>query len=170
MATAASNSDSRILQVSEVEVKTKRIPEVNVRQPAFYEPKSSDSACSTGGKTCSSGGEGSSEVGLLRARNHPCHVVAPSTGDKDGDLLPVIMINDSDKNMKIKMGLKKDVRMRKAMKKFASRFDADYKKLSFVLEKTETNVQFTLTGNELVEDVKGGCIKVLGVTSDHRKI
>ena len=123
-AASASNSDSRILQVSEVEVVTKKICNAN------------------NGKSC---------------------------GDREDDLLPVIMINDMDKNIKIKMGLKKDVKIKKAMKKFANRFNADYKKLSFVLEKTETNAEFTLTGNELVEDVKGDCIKVLGIISDHEK-
>ena len=164
---AASNSDSRILQAYKEEVKTLKNTDNNVHTPDYKELQRSGSNCSNGGNRCSNG-EGSFKDGAVRDIKLP----APPPGadkDDDDDLLPVIMISDFDKNIRIKMGLKKDVKVKKAMKKFASRFNADYKKLSFVFEKTETNIEFTLTGNELVDDMKGGCIKVIGIISDHRK-
>ena len=164
---AISNSDLRISRAREVEVKTLKNTDVNIH-PINNELQSSGSNCRNGEKSSSSG-EGSSKVGAVRDKKLPCHVVAPHSGDKDDDLLPVTMISDHDKNISIKIGLRKDVKMKKAMKKFASRFDTDYKQLSFVGKKTETNIEFTLTGNELVEDMKGGSVKVLGIISDHRK-
>ena len=58
----------------------------------------------------------------------------------------------------ITLGLQKDFKIKKAMRKFGTRYDVDHKKLRFVLERTRTE----LTGNEIAGNMKETNIKVYG--------
>ena len=54
------------------------------------------------------------------------------------------------------MGLEKDAKMKKAMRKFGSRFKVDYKSLKFFSGSTE------LTGREVAGDLNGSEVIVIG--------
>jgi hypothetical protein len=51
------------------------------------------------------------------------------------------------RGVSLKMGLEKDAKIKKAMKKFGKRFNVEYKSLKFFLGNTE------LSGGELVKDL-----------------
>ena len=73
-----------------------------------------------------------------------------------GDLVSLNMTSVTVKGVTLKMGLEKDAKVKKAMKKFGKRFKVEYKSLKFFLGNTE------LSGGELVKDLVGSDVLVFG--------
>merc|ERR1719233_2862019 len=72
------------------------------------------------------------------------------------NLVPVTMISSS--KGRLKLGLQKDVRFKKAMAKFGTRYSIDYKQLRFVMESSGEE----LTGKETVGDMRETNVMVYG--------
>ena len=66
------------------------------------------------------------------------------------------MTSDTVKGVSVKLGLEKDAKMKKAMRKFGTMFKVDYKSLKFFFEDNE------LTGKEAVGDMNGSKVMVHG--------
>ena len=73
-----------------------------------------------------------------------------------GDLVSLNMTSVTVKGVTLKMGLEKDAKVKKAMKKFGKRFNVEYKSLKFFLGNIE------LCGGELVKDLVGSDVLVFG--------
>ena len=75
------------------------------------------------------------------------------------NMVPVTMVcNTKGKKITLKMGLQKDLKIKKAMRRFATKYNADYKCLKFELESSKTE----LTGDELVGNLEETDIIVYG--------
>merc|ERR1719318_766056 len=73
-----------------------------------------------------------------------------------GDLVSLIMSSVTVKGVSLKIGLEKDAKVKKAMKKFGKRFNVEYKSLKFFQGNTE------LSGGEVVKDLDGSGVLVFG--------
>jgi len=100
-------------------------------------------------------------VGVSGPPQSTVKVVRNSTPDPmcnkvSSKLVSVTLTSDTVKGVSLKMGLKEDAKMKKAMRKFGNRFKVDYKSLKFFQGSTE------LTGREVVADVNGSEVIVIG--------
>jgi len=77
-------------------------------------------------------------------------------------LITLTMKSNSLKGFSMKMGLEKHVRVKKAMRKFAKRFNVNYKELKFMFDNEETNVTSEILGDEIVGDMKNRNFTVYG--------
>ena len=80
----------------------------------------------------------------------------PMSVKMSSKLVSIAMSSDTVKGVRLKMGLEKDAKIKKAMRKFGNRFKVDYKSLKFFQGGTE------LTGREIVGDMNGSEVIVFG--------
>jgi len=83
-------------------------------------------------------------------------IPVPISVKMSSKLVSIVMSSDTVKGVRLKMGLEKDAKIKKAMRKFGNRFKVDYKSLKFFQGGTE------LTGREIVGDMNGNEVIVFG--------
>jgi len=83
-------------------------------------------------------------------------IPVPTSVKMSGKLVTIAMSSDTVKGVRLTMGLEKDAKIKKAMRKFGNRFKVDYKSLKFFQGSTE------LTGREIVGDMNGSEVIVFG--------
>jgi len=94
-------------------------------------------------------------------------VVSPSSDENHKPMLTneqvtITITSDSVEGFSIKIGLEKDDRMKKVMRKFGKRFNVNYKDLKFMLKYVESQESMELLGEEVVGDLKNRNVTVIG--------
>jgi len=74
----------------------------------------------------------------------------------------ITITSESVEGLSIKVGLDKDDRMKKVMRKFGKRFNVNYKQLKFMLNNAESQESMELLGEEIVGDLKTRNVTVVG--------
>merc|ERR1711936_1368369 len=74
----------------------------------------------------------------------------------------ITITSESVEGLCIKMGLDKNDRMKKVMRKFGKRYNVNYKQLKFMLNNAESQESMELLGEEIVGDLKTRNVTVVG--------